>query len=207
MNGMQRIALVLACLSIVPVASAGGGPFGIDHRLNYDNSGIWRRSVQTGLQIGVGAAVLGGAVWEGGESRLGRTLWQSVDAMALSGATTQVMKFTFSRERPSRTDDPNAFFKGRGNQSFPSGEVAQMAAAVMPFVLEYGDEHPAVYALGVLPAYDMVARMKVRGHWQSDVLAGLAVGAAFGWYAHGREQPLVLNALPDGFMVGWSKHF
>lgn len=207
MNRMQRTALASACLSITSVASADGGPFGIDHRLKYDNSGIWRRSIQTDLQVGVSAAVLGGAVWEGGESRLGRTLWQSVDAMALSGATTEVMKLTFSRERPNRTDDPNAFFKGRGNQSFPSGEVAQMAAAVTPFMLEYGDEHPAVYALGVLPAYDMVARMKVRGHWQSDVLAGLAVGAAFGWYAHGREQPLVLSVLPDGFMIGWSKRF
>lgn len=207
MNFSRRAALALACLSIVPHARADGGPFGIDHRLNYDDSGIWRRSVQTDLQIGVGVAVLGGALWEGGESRLGRTLWQSVDAMALSGATTEVMKFTFSRERPDRTDDPGAFFKGHGNQSFPSGEVAQMAAAVTPFILEYGEEHPAIYALGVLPAYDMIARMKVRGHWQSDVLAGLAVGAAFGWYAHGREHPLVLSVLPDGFMVGFGKRF
>lgn len=31
-------------------AFGGGGPLGIDHRLAFDDSGIWKRSNQTGLQ-------------------------------------------------------------------------------------------------------------------------------------------------------------
>ena len=207
MIATQRIALALACLVGATQAQAAGGPFGIDHRVKYDNSGIWRRSIQTDLSIGVGVAVLGGALWEGGDDRLGKTLWQSVDSLALTAASTEVMKFTFSRERPSQTSDPNQFFKGHGNKSFPSGEVAEISAAVTPFVLEYGEDHPWVYALEVLPAYDMIARVKTRGHWQSDVIAGMAIGSAVGWYAHKRENPLILSALPGGFMVGLHKRF
>jgi hypothetical protein len=62
-----------------------------------------------------------------------------------------------------------------------------------------------VYALEVLPAYDMVARVKVRGQWQSDVLAGFAIGTTFGYLAHRREMPFILNLLPHGFMVGLHK--
>jgi undecaprenyl-diphosphatase len=64
-----------------------------------------------------------------------------------------------------------------------------------------------VYALALLPAYDMVARVKVHGHWQSDVLVGAGLGVGFGWYASRREHPLILSVLPGGFMVGIHKKF
>src|SRR3569623_25818 len=160
MPAIRCIALALAGFACATSAQASGGPFGIDHRVHYDDSGIWRRSIQTDLSVGVGVTVLGGALWEGGEDRRGKTLWQSVDSLALTAASTEVMMRTFSRERPSQTDDPNRFFKGHGNQSFTSGEVAEISAAVTPVVLEYGEDHPLVYALELLPAYDMVARVK-----------------------------------------------
>ena len=47
-----------------------------------------------------------------------------------------------------------------------------------------------------------IARMKVQGHWQTDVLAGFALGTGVGYYAHRRDSPLLLEALPHGFMVG-----
>jgi undecaprenyl-diphosphatase len=82
-----------------------------------------------------------------------------------------------------------------------------MSAAVTPFIVNYGDEHPAVYAMALLPAYDAVARVKTRGHWQSDVLIGAAVGAGVGiWMAH-RKSSLVVGWLPGGFSVGYVHRF
>ena len=38
-------------------ATAGSGPFGIDHRIAYDDSRIWARHSQQALEIGVIAAL------------------------------------------------------------------------------------------------------------------------------------------------------
>ncbi len=208
MRAIFAIAMVGALLcAMPPSARANDGPFGIDHRIAYDNSGIWNRNVQLDLEYATALSVIGGALWEGGDDRLGRTFWQSFDSMAFSVAAAQVMKVTFSRERPSITADPNQFFKGGGNQSFPSGEVAEIAGAVTPFVVEYGQEHPAVYGLEGLVLYDMVARVKVRGHWQSDVIVGAGLGTAFGFYAHARDNPLILSWMPHGVFIGFKKKF
>jgi len=118
------------------------------------------------------------------------------------------MKYVVSRERPSETNDPDSFFQGPSHQSFPSGEVAEISSVVTPFIAEYRHDHPAVYLLAVLPAYDAIARVKVHGHWQSDVLVGAGVGIAWGIYAHHRKTPLFLGALPGhGLMVGYAKQF
>ena len=202
-----RIALVMSLLAVATTAHAGGGPFGIDHVVPYDNSGIWKRSIQVDLGNGTALAVIGGSLWFGGEDKIGDTFWRSLDSTVLASSTAQVMKFVFSRERPSQTSDPNQFFTGHGNQSFPSGEVAEIAGAVTPFILAYHEDHPAAYGLAVLPIYDAIARVKVHGHWQSDVLVGGTLGVGFGWYAAHREQPLILSALPGGFMVGLHKTF
>jgi undecaprenyl-diphosphatase len=54
-----------------------------------------------------------------------------------------------------------------------------------------------------LPAYDAIARIKVRGHWQSDVVVAFALGTAVGYYVHRRTKvPFVLNAMPKGIYVG-----
>jgi undecaprenyl-diphosphatase len=208
MRGASAIFLSIMLLAVLPRSGiAGGGPFGIDHRVAYDNSGIWKRSIQKDLAAATALGVIGGALWEGGDDRLGKTFWQSLDSTVLSVGSAQVMKFAFSRERPAQTADPNAFFKGSGKQSFPSGEVAEIAGAVTPFVLEYGPDHPAVYGLEGLVLYDMIARVKVRGHWQSDVLVGAGIGTAFGFYAHGRDTPLILGWMPHGIYVGFKKKF
>ena len=205
-----RISLLLAscCLLDCTAANAAGGPLGIDHRLGYDNSGIWKRTNQLALLNIMIAGELAGGIWEGGDTRLGRTFWQSIDSSALAGLSAQGLKYTFTRARPGQTDDPNKWFQG-GKQyvSFPSGEVAAVSAIVTPFVLEYHDDHPAVYALELLPLYDGIARMKVWGHWQTDVLAGWALGGLTGYYAHNRETPFILGLLPHGFTIGLHKQF
>lgn len=204
----RTAALALTALSAATFsAAAAGGPFGIDHRLAYDDSGIWKRRNQIFLQDATAAVVIAGALWEGGESRVGRTFWQSFDSVLLGVGTSTVLKPAFSRSRPTQTDDPNQWFKGRGHNSFPSGEVMEITTAITPFVIEYAAEHPAVWALELLPAYDAVARMKVRAHWQSDVLASFAIGSAIGAYASSRAMPLTLGVLPHGFTVGWKTKF
>ena len=204
-----RLSLLLALLLRVPTSVAGGGLFGIDHELTYDNSGIWRRSNQEVLEYGLIGGEVVGAIWEGGETRFGRTLWQSVDASAASGVVALAMKYAFSRVRPiDSNNDPNLWFKGHGNQSFPSGEVTAVSSIITPLVLEYGPEHPLTYALEVLPVYDGIARMKVQAHWQSDVLAGFALGTGTGWLIHRNpNSPFILRVMPHEIYVGIGTRF
>ncbi len=195
---------VLLVLAAAP-AFGGGGPLGIDTQVSYDNSGIWRRSNQTALVNGLIGVVLIGALAEGGEDRLGRTFWQGVDAGIVSGAAEVGLKYAFGRERPSQTSDPNRWFKH--GQSFPSGEVTTVSSLVAPFVLEYGPERPWAYALELLPAYDAVARVKTRGHWQSDVIAGFALGSGTAYLMRRRPTPLFFSVMPHAVQVGFLKRF
>lgn len=196
-------------LAQVPVCLASGGPLGIDHELSYDNSGIWSRKNQVALEYGGLLFEIGGALWEGGDTRFGNTLWQSVDATASSGVVAYALKYAFSRVRPRASGgDPNLWFKGHGNQSFPSGEVTLVSSILTPIVLEYRHDDPWVYALELLPVYDGIARMKVQAHWQTDVIAGFALGTGFGWLMHEHGgTPFVLSVLPHGFYVGLKKEF
>ena len=210
-NAMRAAQWMPLCLALVaaapPVANAADGPLGIDHRLRFDDSGIWKRRNQLLLQDAAALVVVGGALWEGDQTRLGHTYWQSVDSIVLGTASAAVLKIAFSRARPAQSDNPNDWFQGRGHNSFPSGEVAAITSAITPFVLEYGAEHPFVYALELLPLYDAIARMKVQAHWQSDVLAAFALGTAVGYYAHGRSSSLTVGLLPGGVTIGWHKKF
>jgi membrane-associated phospholipid phosphatase len=146
-----RIALACVLTLCSVHAGAGGGPLGIDHRLSFDDNGIWKRGNQKALiALMVGTELIGG-IWEGGESRLGRTFWQSIDATALGVVSSETMKHVFTRARPSQTDDPDRWFQGGSNYSFPSGEVTATSVIVTPFILEYRHDYPAVYGLLLLP--------------------------------------------------------
>ena len=200
------LGLVLIAGASSNLVFAGGGPLGIDSKLAYNNEGIWKRSNQKALMsVLIGGEILG-ALWEGSDTPLGKTLYQAVDASIIGGVSSAVLKQTFRRSRPSETDNPNDFFK-RGGQSFPSGEVTLAAAVVTPFILQYGHDQPAVYALELIPLYDAVARMKVNGHWQTDVLAGWLLGTAAGYYAHSRNESYTVSILPRGITVGWKSKF
>lgn len=199
-------AAVVLALGLARAAGAGGGPLGIDSRVTYDDSGIWKRSNQTFLVNGMIATVAVGALWDGGEDRFGRTLWQSVDSGVVSAVAAYALKYAFSRERPAQTSDPNKWFTGHG-QSFPSGEVTTTSSLVAPFVLEYGRDYPAVYALELLPVYDGIARVKTWGHWQSDVVAGFALGTATAYFMRKRASPLVWSVMPHSIQVGIKMQF
>lgn len=193
--------------SMASLAMAAGGPLGIDHRWNYDNSGIWKRNVQTTLVNGLIVADVAAALWNGSDDRFGKTSWYALDSLAVAGASTEILKHVFQRERPIYTDDPDRWFQGSGNVSFPSGDVTAVTSIITPFVLEYRHDHPAVYLLELLPLYDGIARMKVQAHWQTDVLAGYAIGTAAGYFMHSRKIPLTVQLLPHGLTVGLSTRF
>jgi membrane-associated phospholipid phosphatase len=180
---------------------------GFDHELPLDQSGIWGRNYQTGLEYGVLAVEVAGSLWLGNDDPLGHTFWQTVDASALSGIGAVILKRGFGRARPSQGGNPHEWFKGSCCESFPSGEVTLQASFVTPLIANYSREHPWVWSLEALPVYDAVARMKSQAHWQSDVIAGWALGSAVGYWATTRATPLSVQILPGGLSVGFYKPF
>jgi undecaprenyl-diphosphatase len=205
---MRWIRLCLLQLLWVSAhAYAGGGPLGIDHEWSLDQSGIWARKDQLDLAYGVVAAEVGGALWLGNDSDLGHTFWQTMDASAISGIAAQILKYAFSRARPYQGDNPNKWFQGSCCQSFPSGEVTLQASFVTPFIANYARSDPWVWSLEALPIYDGIARLKSQAHWQTDVIAGWALGSAVGYWSTTRETPFLVQILPHGLTVGYSKRF
>lgn len=205
MKKKNAAALLLSCL--VPLAHAGG-LFGFDRFDEREDSGIWRRGNQRALEAVLLTGVVGTALWEGTDSRLGKTSWQAIDATLATAVATEAMKRVFQRPRPAQDPDPNHWFRGSGNHSFPSGEVAMVTSIVTPYIYAYHEEHPAVWALAAAPAYMAYARMASQAHWFSDVVAGAAIGAGLGYWASRREQPLVLVvAGRHGTFVGWHTKF
>jgi membrane-associated phospholipid phosphatase len=208
LDTMPRRACAVAILLLFLAARARAG---IDHLVPYDDSGIWKRSNQQILEYGLMAAEVGGGLWYGGETRLGGTFWRSIDSSVASAVVAEIMKVSFSRVRPKDSGpggNPDLWFQGHGNESFPSGEVTEVSAIVTPFVLEYGHDHPAVYALELLPLYDAIARVKVQAHWQTDVLAGFALGTGTAWLIHANpNSPFILKVMPHGIYVGIGKNF
>jgi membrane-associated phospholipid phosphatase len=203
----RTVRILLALLLLLPGAPRAGGVFPVDHTVTTSSSGIWARKYTLGLEYGVIATEAVGAVWLGGESELGKTFWQTIDASVFGSATAQAMKYTFRRERPSQSNNPNEWFKGGNNQSFPSGEVTLQASFVTPFIVNYAERNPWIWALEILPAYDAVARVKEGAHWQTDVLAGWVVGSGFGYLSTRYSTPIFLDILPHGFMVGLRSRF
>jgi membrane-associated phospholipid phosphatase len=179
----------------------------VDHLVPYSESGAWNPNVYRSLVTVLTVGQIGGALWEGTESRLGRTMWQGIDAELVSAVAAGAGKLAFTRVRPSTEDNPCLWFQGGQNRSFPSGEASVAAALVTPYVLEYAPDSPSAYALLMLPLYVSVGRLKNHAHWQTDVLAGWVVGGASGWYAHEREVPIMIQLLPHGVAVGLKHQF
>lgn len=196
------LAGAFACLIVADGASAG-----FDHLVTFDDSGIWNRSVQKGVEYTIIGTEIVGAFWLGGDDPVGKTFWQAIDSSALGAISSEAMKHIFTRARPSQTSDPNQWFQGSGHYSFPSGEVTLVTSAVTPFMFEYGHDYPAVYALALLPVYDAIARVKTQSHWQTDVLAGAALGTLTGYLAHQRDNPFILGIMPHGITIGIRKEF
>jgi membrane-associated phospholipid phosphatase len=199
---------LLTLLLVCSGAHAAGGPFGIDHEWSYDNSGIWKRNYQLDLEYAVIATEGVGALWLGNDDPLGHEFWQSIDSTAVSEVAAEAMKYAFSRARPYQNKGPGKWFQGGCCQSFPSGEVTLQAAFVTPIIFdESARGHLWIWALELLPLYDGVGRLKQQAHWQSDVIAGWALGTAAGYWSAHRATPLSVQMLPRGVSVGLQKRF
>jgi undecaprenyl-diphosphatase len=188
-------------------AIAGGGPFGIDSVVEGGANGIFQRKYQVALEYAAPLVVVGSALWEGDGSPYGHTSWQATDSLLLAVVTSTAMKAVFTRSRPSQGGNPDLWFQGAGHYSFPSAEVMEITTAVTPYILQYSDEHPAVWALELLPVYDAVARVRSQAHWQSDVLASFAIGTVISYYSHSRTNSFTVGVLPHGLTVGWKRSF
>lgn len=201
--GLTDTYLIGAALGVLDYA----GLHHLDHPVQQQTSGIWSIAKSPQFPAELIGLTLAGAIWEGGNSRLGKTLWQSVDAAAMAGISTQALKWTFQRSRPSATNNPNRWFQGVHQQSFPSGDVSSITALVTPIILEYHQTNPGVDALAAIPVFDMAARIKAHGHWMTDTVAGAVVGVASGYFAHRLNSPFILGLLPGGFYMGMRESF
>jgi membrane-associated phospholipid phosphatase len=205
----RTLALATLALSMtsLPAVAQNCGWSRIDHLVSYDASGMWNPNVFRGIVGALTIAQVGGALWEGSESRFGKTMWQGIDSEIIGDVAAEAGKYIFTRSRPTPQDNPCLWFQGGKNHSFPSGEASVAAALVTPYVIEYANDNPAAYALLLLPLYVGAARIKNQAHWQTDVLAGWAVGGLSGWYAHSRDTPILIEILPHGFAIGFKTQF
>ncbi len=198
--------LILSVLMVSP-AYAGDGFLGIDHEWQLDQHGIWAQKYQTALEYGVFATEAFGSFLLGNDDEFGHTLWQTVDSSVAASVSAEILKLSFGRARPNQGNDPNRWFKGSCCDSFPSGEVTVQASFVTPIIANYGREYPLVWSLELLPAYVAIARLKNQEHWQTDVIAGWALGSAAGYWASTRATPISVQILPRGLSVGYLKRF
>lgn len=197
----RRLAWTAACaIALLP----GVGRADIDHRVAKDTSGIY--SLQDAVPISLGLLAAGCALWEGTEDRLGKTCWEAGESGVASALAAEGLQFITGRQSPSQTGNPDKWFSG-GKGSFPSTHVSLTTAVVTPFIYQYVHDDPLVAALAVLPMYEMVARVKAQQHWQTDVLAGAALGFAVGSYEAHRNNPLIFSVLPGGAFIGFHHSF
>ncbi len=92
-----------------------------------------------------------------------RTALQMLIALALCGAIVWPLKVAVNRERPNGADCA----------SFPSGDAASAAAALVPLGAAIPSAAPVA---ALLAASVAAARVAVGAHHPSDVLAGMAAG-------------------------------
>ncbi|HVP87264.1 MAG TPA: phosphatase PAP2 family protein [Casimicrobiaceae bacterium] len=204
---MARVRPAGLFLSLGFMLAASSASAGFDHKVGFDDSGIWNHNVEQSIMYTMIGLEVGTGLWEGGESRLGKTSWQAMDSTAAGALLATAGKYIFTRSRPNQTDDPNQWFQGKGHYSFPSGEVTTYAAIVTPYILEYNEDHPAVWALALLPVYSGITRIKNQAHWQTDVLASWALGGLTGYWAHKRDNPIILSVMPHSVFVGLKTQF
>lgn len=142
------------------------------------------------------------------------------EAVAVSSAVNQLVKFSVGRERPfvhvlpqdekaltaSPSDNNTSFYSGHTNLAFSLAVASGTIASLRGYRLA-----PLVWAVGLTVA-TATGYLRIAGdrHYFTDVITGAAIGAAFGfftpWLFHGRKsrlQPAAMNggSLPGGGFV------
>jgi membrane-associated phospholipid phosphatase len=114
-----------------------------------------------------------------------------LESFLISGIVTQLLKHTFSRERPSAASEPGGRWSGafaylsqnpnhRDGMSrfdaFPSGHTATAFAAAATFSEVYKTSPWVSYASYSLATGVAVSRVMERTHWVSDCFVGGLIG-------------------------------
>ena len=108
-----------------------------------------------------------------------------------------------NRVTSARKDSPEKYREPDLSQPGSSYEKGTGRQSGFPFVIAMVPK--AGFLL--LPLYVGIGRVKNQAHWQTDVLAGWAVGGLSGWFTHSRETPLIVQVLPHGVVVGLKTRF
>ena len=142
-----------------------------------------------------GSVIIGSTLYivgrTGGNERMAELGLHGLEALAVGGAVTFVLKGTVGRARPYMgLDSPRNFGLGRGfanedYRSFPSGHTVMAfaaAAAVTSTANEWWPNAkwyvgPAMYGGATLAG---ASRMYNNKHWASDVVVGAAIGTFAG---------------------------
>ncbi|MDQ3949475.1 MAG: phosphatase PAP2 family protein [Gemmatimonadota bacterium] len=157
-----------------------------------------------------GAIVFGGSLYVVGLIARKRTVadlgWHTLEALAVSGQVTSVLKGLFGRSRPYASGgDAGDFDFGGGfgsatRRSFPSGHTSMAFAFASVVAEETSHRWPRAHRVIAPIAYASatgvgLARMYNDKHWASDVALGAAIGTLSGRlvvrYAHGRPGNLI----------------
>lgn len=195
--------LKLTSILVLIIFSNNLNAWELDKKVKKDESGFWGAHYNIPKISTV--TVLGLALYEGTESRLGQTAWKSLDAGIMSQLLAEGAKRGFGRTRPREAYSSDEWQEG--GKSFFSGHVSGMTALVTPFILEYQDDYPLMNLLWALPLHQMGGRVKAQAHWQSDVIVGALVGFASGYWAQHRESPLILHFDQDKVVMGLKHAF
>lgn len=101
---------------------------------------------------------------------------------------TEVLKYSFGRERPTVDASRGKFWQG--GDSFPSGHAAISWAAASVISHEYPGFFTKILAYGAASAIS-ISRVEGKRHFPSDALVGSGIGWFAGWQAyrahHNRE--------------------
>jgi|DewCreStandDraft_4_1066084.scaffolds.fasta_scaffold05151_12 membrane-associated phospholipid phosphatase len=101
-----------------------------------------------------------------------KTAENIIEAIAVSGATSYIIKVLSGRQRPGNTDNRYDFNMFSFNDSFPSGHTTVAFAWATVIAENYG----IWYITYPIAAMCGLARIYKNMHWASDVFVGSAIG-------------------------------
>ncbi|MBI4546706.1 MAG: phosphatase PAP2 family protein [Ignavibacteriae bacterium] len=127
-----------------------------------------------------GVLYLGGLAFQISDVRL--TGLMLVEALALSGITTTVLKSVAGRRKPYLEEGPYSYqgFQFKFETSSLSSGHATIAFAVSSVLAERIKNIYAAVGLYSLAALTAISRIYHDEHWLSDVFLGTAIGTGFG---------------------------
>lgn len=163
------------------------------------HGGIKARIAKAGYYLGLGTVQIPGLLalwalaWGMGWGQLKAAAGYSLLAFLAGGLAAQLIKHLVGRPRPRVYLATGRYRLGpslkEGLDSFPSGHTTSTMAQAVLLCQLYPQAAPVFFALALFVA---VARLMGGSHFPLDVLGGMVIGAAAGWWL----APLALAHFP-----------